>query len=46
VFRREAKEEYTGEWKNNFMDGFGTKVFSDNQTYTGQWKLGQMCGAS
>jgi hypothetical protein len=35
---------YTGEFKNNFISGYGTKAYRDGSKYTGRWKKGKKHG--
>jgi hypothetical protein len=35
---------YEGEWKNNKYDGFGSLIYSDNSSYTGNFREGNKEG--
>jgi hypothetical protein len=35
---------YTGDFKENMRNGYGTYFFPDGSVYTGMWRDGMMCG--
>ena len=35
---------YSGEWKNNNMEGFGIYNYTDGRQYIGEWKSNKMEG--
>jgi hypothetical protein len=35
---------YTGDFKENMRNGYGTYIFPDGSVYTGMWRDGMMCG--
>ncbi len=38
TFTWDNSSTYTGEWKNNELDGYGTMLFFDGRKYVGEWK--------
>ena len=40
----EGKVLYSGNWKNHYMHGFGTRYFKNGNNYTGNFEYNSMTG--
>lgn len=43
-FSKLGEEKYSGEWKNDMMDGYGTYHYASGAVYTGEWRENRHSG--